>query len=67
MSSAQSVRLPTKSTVSLSCSMRNACGGAIQFRCIRLHSRESKGLTLSTLHSALQASPNLTTAFRSIT
>ena len=30
MSSAQSVRLPTKSTVSSSCSIRNACRGAPQ-------------------------------------
>ena len=31
MSSAQSVRLPTKSTVSSPCSIKNACEGAPQF------------------------------------
>ena len=52
MSSAQSVRLPTKSMVSLSCSMRNACKGVHHFRCVRLHSGEPKEPMPSTLHSA---------------
>ena len=66
MSSAQSVRLPTKSTVSLSCSIRNACESAPRFRCVHLHGHESKGVDAE--HSALSTpgKPSLTNAYKSI-